>query len=143
MLNNIGCGGLKHNYEGKCLNYATGEFGVKVELQSFTGGGCGYRWDSVYHVTMDTNGAAKISSYNNGANYVDCKNGFKESIYRSYDTVFKSSDYFHTDTDNVMLEVEMSGLQGNTYIKSRAIANNHTVTDWKNILNLIATPAVS
>ncbi len=139
----IGSGGLKYNYEWGWYNYATGTFEVKVLLQSFDSGACGYRWDPSFSVTRTVNDNAKISSQNNGANLWYPNQAIEKSLSRSYDTVFTSSDFFTTNVDNVLLEFQMCGTQGNTYMKGSIISQGNTVIDWANILHLIASAAGS
>ncbi len=60
------------------------------------------------------------------------------SMYRSSDKFLRSGNYFQINTHNVLFELGMNGLRGNTYTKDQEIANSNTAIHWENMLNLTA-----
>ena len=60
------------------------------------------------------------------------------SMYRSSDKFLRSGDYFQINAHNVLFELDMNGLRGNTYTKDQQIANSNTAIHWENMLNLTA-----
>ena len=132
---------LKCNYEWVRYNHRTGTFEVKVLLQSFDSGSCGYRCDPSFSIRTTVNSNTKISSYNNRVNVCYSNYVSEKSLSRSYDIVFTSNYFFTKNSDNVILQFQMSGAHGDTYMKGAIISQNRIVIDWTNIMHFIASAA--
>ena len=126
-----------YNYEWGWDNYATGVFEVNTTLAVQIDAPGGPLLSPDYNIIWTVSGGAYKGSHNWGANnYLP---GSRLELSRSFDAVFKASDFFQTNTDNVMISLNMGvPSPSSAYLNGEMTANSNTVIDWENILSLIA-----
>lgn len=136
-------GGMEYNYEWGALNFATGTFHfIAYENSSYNSSTSKYTFlqtpNFVIHTA--TGGAGQITSSNSLPVQIfwNSTSDNVRTAIKTADTVFYASDFFQSNTDNVLmtLAINADSING-TPVSGLAVASGNTVIDWQNIAELI------